>query len=321
MNFYKRHLGDMAKSCGHLSQGEQGAYDLLLDWHYGNEKPIPADPATYQRIARARSIAERKNADRVVEQFFVKTPEGYIQKRAGEEMAKANAQAETNQRIAREREEARRARIDHESLTSSSNESSNGSSTNREPSQTPDSRLQEAGSFLGDPNKTPPPVAALAGQNPVDNSGDRTGQFEGHEQPFTPATSPIAPFAIAMRRLGFDTTSLNPELIAYVGAGGTLEHLTETCNRSDCRGKVANYVLAIARRELAETASPVQVNGTPRPIQPPHNPGGVSPRLSVEDEAKRNIEALELMRLSDPETYATLTGRDATVPYAPSIAA
>lgn len=161
MNFYKRHLGDIAKACGHLSQGQQGAYDLLLDWLYGNEKPIPRNLEAVYRIGRAVTKAERDNVDMVLEDFFTLTDAGYIQKRASAEIAKANAQAETNRRIAEEREAKRRGHFVDESSNGSSHDSSNGSCTNREPSQTPDTRQEQklppdGGGEVGKP--TPPPA-------------------------------------------------------------------------------------------------------------------------------------------------------------------
>ncbi|GAA0721484.1 YdaU family protein [Dokdonella soli] len=147
MNFYKRHLGDIAKACGHLSQGEMGAYDLLLDWLYSNEKPLPLGMPALWRIGRASSKAERENVTRVVGEFFERIDAGFVQKRALEEMAKANAQAETNRRIAEQREEKKRASIkaqtEHESLNGSLHESCSVRPTNDQPSQTPDSRQQQ----------------------------------------------------------------------------------------------------------------------------------------------------------------------------------
>lgn len=138
MNFWKRHIGDFAKACGHLSQGQVGAYDSLLDWLYGNEKPLPANKEALYRIGRATTKAERDNVDSVLAEFFTLTDSGYVQSRASEEIAKANAQADTNRRIAEEREAKKRARKEHESC----NDSCNDSTTKHEPSQTPDSRLQ-----------------------------------------------------------------------------------------------------------------------------------------------------------------------------------
>lgn len=151
MNFYKRHLGDIAKSCSDLSQGQMGAYDLLLDWHYSNEKLLPLAKDRLYLIGRARSRPERDNVDFVLGELFVWTAEGYSHKRAAEEMAKANAQAEANRQVAIDREAAKKAaRTEHESCT------------NRQRSQTPDSRLQTkaeasnpTGYSSGDPDPCP----------------------------------------------------------------------------------------------------------------------------------------------------------------------
>jgi hypothetical protein len=105
------------------------------------------------------------------------------------------------------------------------------------PSLIPDSCKNEAS---GD---TPPPAAVA----------DRTGQFEGHDDP-QPGINPVAPFAVAMNRLGFRCTSLTPDLVAYQRDGGTVDHLTECAQLPDCTGKPAAYAIRIARRELAERA-------------------------------------------------------------------
>lgn len=142
MNFYKRHLGDIAKACAHLSQGAMGAYDLLLDWLYANEKPLPLHAEALHRIGRASSKPERANVDLVIAEFFDRTDTGYVQKRVTEEIAKANAQADTNRRIAEEREARKRAAIEARIQHEACNESLDESYTKRQPSQTPDSRLQ-----------------------------------------------------------------------------------------------------------------------------------------------------------------------------------
>jgi uncharacterized protein YdaU (DUF1376 family) len=117
VHYYKRHLGDFAKSLSNLSQGQIGAYDLLLDWHYANEKPLPLDIEELYIIGRCRSKCERDNVDRVL-RYFDRTYDGYVQKRAIEEIERAAARGETNRRIALEREEARKvARTEHESCS------------------------------------------------------------------------------------------------------------------------------------------------------------------------------------------------------------
>ena len=100
MNYYKRHLGDFGKSLSNLSQGQVGAYDLLLDWHYANERPLPLDREELYNIGRCRTRAERDNVDRVL-RYFDETPDGYVQKRALEEMERAARKGEHNRIVGR----------------------------------------------------------------------------------------------------------------------------------------------------------------------------------------------------------------------------
>lgn len=96
MNYYKRHLGDFARDTAHLSQGQIGAYNLMLDWYYANERPLPADTQDVYRIARAYSKEETKAVDKVLTDFFRITSDGWEQKRVTEELAKYAKQRDTN---------------------------------------------------------------------------------------------------------------------------------------------------------------------------------------------------------------------------------
>ena len=87
MNFYKRFIGDIQAKTGGLTLAEFGAYDRLLDHYYSTEQPIPADKA--HRICRAMSASERAAVDSVLAEFFQLTPEGYVQAKADEVIAKA----------------------------------------------------------------------------------------------------------------------------------------------------------------------------------------------------------------------------------------
>lgn len=138
MNFYKRYVGDYQRDTGHLSIAEHGAYTLMLDAHYGNEKPLPADKTNIYRLVRAMTKPEQLAVDSVLGQFWMLTNEGWINGRASDEIEKAAAQSATNRRIAEQREQKRKG-----------NESSTNRTTNRgtngEPNQTtrlPDTRNQ-----------------------------------------------------------------------------------------------------------------------------------------------------------------------------------
>lgn len=243
MNFYKRHLGDVAKACGHLSQGAMGAYDLLLDWHYANELPLPLTKAELYRIGRAFTKAERNNVDQVLGLFFQLTDAGYVQKRALEEMAKANAQAETNAKIAAEREARRRAARDQRNEHESCDDPCTNRSTKYQPSQTPDTRLQTP-----DKSKSSPPThhRDLPAQG-ADGVGG----------------TPVGHVAAALQRAGLRVTSQNPKLIAAVEAGVTAAALLEFAQLYP--DKPAGYVIAAAHRQHTEGAS---APGAPHGTQP-----------------------------------------------------
>ena len=93
VNFYKRHLGDYAKDTAHLSQGQIGAYDLLMDWYYANERPIPLDKADAMRIARAHTAQEKRDTAKVLEEFFEKSDDGYRHKRIERELQFASVKS------------------------------------------------------------------------------------------------------------------------------------------------------------------------------------------------------------------------------------
>lgn len=115
MNFYKRYLGEYARDTAHLSLMEHGAYTAMLDTYYATERSLPAEKAALYRIARAFTAPERKAVDRIADQFFPVNGDGTRHnKRADEELTSYRTQADTNRRIAVEREARRRQ---HETST------------------------------------------------------------------------------------------------------------------------------------------------------------------------------------------------------------
>jgi uncharacterized protein YdaU (DUF1376 family) len=136
VNFYKHYIGDFQRDTGHLSLTQRGAYLCLMHHYYATEKPLPNDHAALCRIAGAIDKAERE-AVKAAMAFFLPCESGLMHLRIEAELHKAGTQADTNRRIAHEREEARRAAREAERLA---NEASTNRATNREPSQTPDTR-------------------------------------------------------------------------------------------------------------------------------------------------------------------------------------
>lgn len=254
MNFYKHHIGDYAQATAHLTFVEDSAYSRLLRKYYAEEKPIPSDLRAAQRLVGARTKEERAAVETVLGEFFVLEADGWHNKRADEELGRWQAQAEANRKVAEEREAKKRARLANATVTNrggAGNDSSNDSFgvgkheslPSREPNQKPEARSQKE-AFSPDTLSHTTPSAAVS------------GQFEGHERPST-TPNPAAPHAIALNHAGFRCTGMNPELVAFVEAGGTVEHLQQVATLPECAGKPAGYVVKIARRELVDRAAAI----------------------------------------------------------------
>jgi uncharacterized protein YdaU (DUF1376 family) len=134
VNYYKRHIGDYAAKAGHLSPLEHGVYTLLIDAYYNREEaPTKAEAI---RWARARSASELAAVDAVLAEFFAEVDGRFTQNRIEEELAAYREVAETNRRIAVNREATKRARAEHEACSDRA-QTVGGSSPEREPSHKP----------------------------------------------------------------------------------------------------------------------------------------------------------------------------------------
>ena len=90
MNYYRRYVGDYMRDTASLSIAEHGAYNLLLDYAYATERPIPSDRDEVLRLLRAFTAEERKAVDKVLSRFWVLGEDGYRNPRVDEELAKAS---------------------------------------------------------------------------------------------------------------------------------------------------------------------------------------------------------------------------------------
>lgn len=106
MHYYKRNLGDYAKKAGRLSMLQHGAFTLLIDACYDREQ----FPTLEEAIdwSWASSSAEIEAVEFVLRKFFVLEDGRYVQKRIQEEIDEYHKKAETNARIAAEREASRK---------------------------------------------------------------------------------------------------------------------------------------------------------------------------------------------------------------------
>jgi len=107
MHYYKRNLGDYAKKAGRLTMLQHGSYTLLIDSCYDRE----VFPTLEQAIewTWASTEAEVEAVKFVLSRFFTLDKDGcYVQDRILQELLEYHAKADTNKRIAIERETKRR---------------------------------------------------------------------------------------------------------------------------------------------------------------------------------------------------------------------
>jgi uncharacterized protein YdaU (DUF1376 family) len=81
MHYYQHNIADYRKDTSHLSLLEHGVYHQLIDQYYLSEQPIPLEETKLYRLMSARSEDEKIAIQSVLEDFFVKTEDGYIHKR------------------------------------------------------------------------------------------------------------------------------------------------------------------------------------------------------------------------------------------------
>lgn len=102
-HWYARYIGDYQRKTSHLSMVEHGAYTLILDWYYANEQPIPLDTMQVHRICRAFALEEQQAVDTVLNAFFTKTENGWINDRVEEEIEKKQEVSNKRKKAAEKR--------------------------------------------------------------------------------------------------------------------------------------------------------------------------------------------------------------------------
>lgn len=157
----------------------------------------------------------------------------------GESLAMPEFEAHNGQSAKRRAQEADRKREDRKA-----------SASNTDTKRTREEKRRE--DISTDRSSQTPPLAA------VDSMVVLEGTFEGNTGLASP--NPVAPFAIALTRAGFQVTTLNPELIEFQREGGSIEHLEQLATQDQFVGKPATYLLKAARRELTERPSEIRLS-------------------------------------------------------------
>ena len=113
-----------------------------------------------------------------------------------------------------------------------------------------------------------PPADAREDDAP-DFVPDRVGTFEGqdHSGLLTGRPTAAGVLAVWLRAAGYSTTSLDPNLLAAAADGVTTEQVEELASLhppDPAYGCSPNYLLTIARRQLAEAAATTTTTPVPR---------------------------------------------------------
>lgn len=95
MNYYRRYSGDYLRDTSRLSMVEHGAYSLMLDYYYSDEKPLPLDRDELYLMLRAMKPGDRAAVDKVLSVYFTMRADGWHQKRCDHEIA-VSAKARAN---------------------------------------------------------------------------------------------------------------------------------------------------------------------------------------------------------------------------------
>lgn len=85
MHYYQFNIGDYASHTRHLTLMEDLIYRRLLDWYYLNEKPIPLDSIKASRLIQTKDHFQ--DVETILIEFFIQTDDGWINKRADNEIA------------------------------------------------------------------------------------------------------------------------------------------------------------------------------------------------------------------------------------------
>lgn len=94
MFYYPLHIGDFRSATVHLSVAEELAYRRALDWYYETEAALPLDAQWVSRRLRVNP----NDLQTVLDDFFVKTDDGWVNARCEAEIAAYRKLVERNQK-------------------------------------------------------------------------------------------------------------------------------------------------------------------------------------------------------------------------------
>jgi len=237
LNYYKHHLGDYAAATRHLSLLEHGVYRCLIDLYYINEAPLPLELRAVHRLVCARSKEEREAVETILEEFFVKSDDGWRNTRCDEEISAAQVKAEKNRELGKRGGRPRKT----ETETVSEN-NPNG--------------FQQETETVSENNPSHKPIAnSHVNPTVVERAGNSTSVARAQISPGE--ISPSAQVCLGLKSMGYsDTNPHDFELSALLQEGMTPDEILAVGSEFKGQGKRFRYLLKTAegrRRDAANT--------------------------------------------------------------------
>ena len=226
MNYYPRYPGHYLSKTLHLTMEQDGAYTRLLDWYYANERPIPH--AQRYAIARTQTASEKRSADVVLGEFFVRAGDDWRHDRAEQEMAVAQP------RIS--------AAKNNGKLGGRPKKNQKGNS--EKPTGFPEETQDEPGVKAHQPPTSNSAVGEVTPPLPPDIAGEESS-----------GVSPVVGLVVQLRQRGFGLTPSHPDLLAAHAAG--VRHAAILRFADKYRTKPIGYAIAAAVREHTENVERV----------------------------------------------------------------
>ena len=122
MHYFKFNIKDYHYATMHLNFTRQGAYLHLLCKYYETERPLPSNLDDVAELCMAKNEGEINAIKYVLENFFTKTEDGYIQKRAQLEIEAYQAEGQRKSKVSRDYQASKRKKSEQKddvNLTSS----------------------------------------------------------------------------------------------------------------------------------------------------------------------------------------------------------
>jgi uncharacterized protein YdaU (DUF1376 family) len=94
MHYYKFNVASWAKDTGHLSLKEEAIYLRLINYYYDNEKKIPLK--TQLVLRKLRMADESETVDLILEEFFVRSKDGWHHHHCDKLIKEYQSRAERN---------------------------------------------------------------------------------------------------------------------------------------------------------------------------------------------------------------------------------